>query len=130
MALVVIVSPLGRGQFEARLEGRVLVGSTTEPLLAAARVLLAEGAPPDTPIAMRHAGSEHDALRATVGRAARLTVEAGKDGCPRFARWRKAVGDAGNSPPVRRSGLEVRRQPSAPDALYGASTTQPSGAVP
>jgi len=64
----IVVSPLGHGRFEARLEGRVLCASTRQPLLDAARFLFGEGVPPDTRIAMRHEGSPHIALRSTVAR--------------------------------------------------------------
>ena len=127
--VTIIVTPLGRGQYEARLEGRVLVGSTTEPLLAAARALLAQGVAPETPIAMRHEGADHAALRSTVGKAVRLTVEAGKDGVPRFARFRKGREHIGEGPPIAFCGDPVPLQPSAPASLYEAVAAQPSEAV-
>src|SRR5262245_42822943 len=77
--LVVIVRPHwtkgGRytPKFEARL-GDHLLCISREPLLASARVLLAEGVDPTTPLAMRHEGQDHDALSSTVGAAAKLTV--------------------------------------------------------
>ena len=40
---VIEIRAIGRGRFEARHAGRVLIPSSTEPLLAAARRLLAEG---------------------------------------------------------------------------------------
>ena len=49
---------------------------------------------------MRHAGADCDALRSTVGAAAALTVEDGRDGTPRLRRW-KAHPRAAVSPPVR-----------------------------
>ena len=61
------------GRFVATLAGRQLCTSR-EPLLAASRVLLAEGANPETPIAARHAGADFDAMMSTVGAAAGLTV--------------------------------------------------------
>ena len=82
--------PPRSARFIARLgdEGRVL-GTFTAPLCGGARVLLAEGVPPETPVQMRHAGSATIALRSTVGRAASLTVnEETGDGKPRFAKWR------------------------------------------
>jgi hypothetical protein len=58
-----------QGLFDAYLDGRWLCRSHA-PLLSAARVLLAEGIPPETPIMMRHEGSETVSLRSTVGGAA------------------------------------------------------------
>ena len=57
----VVISPAHRrgericGQFVASLDGRRLCVSH-EPLLASARVLLAEGVDPETRIAIRHTG--------------------------------------------------------------------------
>ena len=73
------------GRFEARLDGRLLCRSR-QPLLDAARILLAEGCDPDERIVMRHAGSTVDALSAKVGVAAGLTVSE-SHGPPRFVRW-------------------------------------------
>ena len=68
--------------FEARLAGAVLCVSET-PLLDGARALLARSiAQPDDTIAMRHAGSHVDALRARVGVAAGLAIEDRPSGNP------------------------------------------------
>jgi hypothetical protein len=83
-------SPPRKARFIARLErpGRVL-GTFSDPLLGAARVLLSEGVPHETRLQMRHAGSGTIALTSTVGVAAGLTVkEETSDGKPRFAKWR------------------------------------------
>jgi hypothetical protein len=90
--ITIIVSPrnppLGRGRFEVRLGDRVILKSSRQPLLDAARVFLAEGVPPDTRIAMRHAGSDHDALSSTIGKAAGLTVaERDRGNGPYFEPW-------------------------------------------
>jgi len=93
------------GQFEARLDGR-LICISRQPLLDGARVLAAEGIDPATPIAMRHEGAAFDALRSTLGVAAKLTAEENEKVGPRFARWkpfpRSAVGA-----PMRFSGSAV-----------------------
>jgi len=83
------IKPIGRGMYRAWLGDRVLVRSTREPLLAGARVLLAEGVPAATRIGMRRAGSAEIALSSTVGGAARLTVieREGGNG-PVFERWK------------------------------------------
>ena len=84
-----VVEPaVGRpGYFAASLDGVGLCISR-EPLLSAARELIRHGAPPDTILAMRHAGSDHDALRGQLGALAKLTVQDGQDGAPRLRRWR------------------------------------------
>src|SRR6516165_7350665 len=77
-----------RGKFSAHvLDGRKLLSSSRQPLLAAARVLLAQGIPPETPLAMQHKGSATIAMTSTVGEAAKLTVEE-EPGGPRFRKWR------------------------------------------
>ena len=76
------------GMFTTMLEGEVLVESSAEPLLAAARTLIEQGVDPNITIAMQHPGSTTIALSSTIGVAARLTVEDGPNGCPRFRRWR------------------------------------------
>ena len=92
-----------QGQFEARLDGK-LICISHQPLLDGARVLLAENVDPATPIAMRHEGTAFDALRSTVGAAAKLTV--GRTGSDQVAPWkpfpRSAVGA-----PMRFSGSAV-----------------------
>lgn len=92
--------PLGRGRFEVRHGDRViLIRSSRQPLLDAARIFLAAGVPPDTRIAMRHAGADHDALRATVGKAAKLTVvERDRGNGPVFEQWNTERFTAETSP--------------------------------
>jgi len=72
---VLLASPLGHGRFMACLGERVILESSRQPLLDAARFLLGEGVTPDTRIAMRHQGSPHVALSSTVGKAAKLEVK-------------------------------------------------------
>jgi hypothetical protein len=63
--------------------GRVL-GAFSDPLCSS----LSEGLQPDTPLLLRHAGSDTVALRSTVGVAAGLRVsEETSDGKPRFTKW-------------------------------------------
>ncbi len=113
-----VVSPLGHGRFEARLGERVILGSSRQPLLDAARVLLAEGADPGARIQMRHAGAIHVALSSTVGKAAKLEVKEDTDG-PRFVPFYDRQQTRRNDSPVRFDEEAVPSQPSAPDALYG-----------
>src|SRR6266487_5266437 len=72
-------------RFEARLEGdaRILCVSH-QPFVDAARVLVAEGYDPTETLTMRHVGSTTIALTATLGAAAKLKVEEGANGGPRF----------------------------------------------
>jgi hypothetical protein len=111
---VIEVQPLGRGLFAARLDGRLLVASSRQPFLDAARILLA-GIRADHDrgrgdhhgdhdrgdhdrgrgdadhsidiIVMRH-GSGTESLRARLEVAARLTIEESDRRPPRFKRWR------------------------------------------
>lgn len=89
---------LNRGLYEAYLGERLICKSSYQPLLDAARVLLAEGVDPKAPIAMRHDGTTHMALSSTVGGAAKLTVEVDHGGIPRFGRFRKGQETAGGPP--------------------------------
>jgi hypothetical protein len=60
---------------------------STKPFLDAARRLIALGFDPGITLLMRHAGSETECLRATIGAAAALTVEDTKFG-PEFRHWK------------------------------------------
>jgi hypothetical protein len=74
--------------FDSTIDGRSIVHRSTTPFCDSARALLAEGVTPSTPISMAAAGADHDALRSTVGAAAKLTTtDATKDGKPRFVKW-------------------------------------------
>jgi hypothetical protein len=75
-----------RGRFDMYLDGRYL-GRSTTPLLTAARILLAEGVPPETPLEMRHQGSTTISPRSTIGVAAKLEVNN-----ERFAPYRPRKG--------------------------------------
>jgi hypothetical protein len=60
----------------------------------------ARGWPADAVLIMRHAGSDHDAIRGRLGALAKLPVEDGQDGVPRLRRGRPSQ-YVGVSPPVR-----------------------------
>jgi hypothetical protein len=71
-----------------------------QPLLDTARELLAVGYASDEVLQMRHAGSDVVAISATIGAAARLTVEGGPYG-PVFRPYRphpKAIARSGGGP--------------------------------
>src|SRR5262245_45037284 len=83
-AMILSVRPAKSGRFEARVGDRLLCTSR-QPLLDAARIMLAEGVDPATPLTMRHERSSTDSLSSTVGKAAKLTV--GEEPSPRFRPW-------------------------------------------
>jgi hypothetical protein len=88
MEVVIIATPLidKPGRFEARLaDGKLLCASTRQPLLDGARELLKHGVDPKVQVVMRHYNSTVDALKSTVGAAAKLTVD--DHGSPRFKKW-------------------------------------------
>jgi len=80
-------APRGAGRFEARLDGddHVLCVSRT-PFFDAARELVADSYDPNVTLFLRHAGSDTDCLRASLGTAASLTVEETPYG-PKVRRW-------------------------------------------
>jgi hypothetical protein len=53
-----------------------------------ARILLAEGVDPETSIVTGHVGDDFDAMRSTIGEAAKWTVEENEKIGPRFIRWK------------------------------------------
>jgi hypothetical protein len=55
---------------------RLLVGRSAQQTLDACRLLAGDGVDPSTRV-MRHEGRDYDALRSTIGAAAKLTVEEG-----------------------------------------------------
>ena len=86
--MIITVKPVDRyGTFAAYLGERLLVTSH-QPFLEAARVLLAEGVDPVTPMVMRHAGNQTDSLKGTVGAAAKLMVEETRTIGPVLRKWR------------------------------------------
>ena len=89
--VTVLVAPVGRGLYSATtLGGRKIVAASRTPLLAAARVLLAEGTPPATIIETRRPGGATWELRARIGLAAGLDVREGPYG-PKFVRYREPL---------------------------------------
>jgi len=116
MTLTVTTKVMGvtktRGQvFDAFVEGRKIVSRSTTPFLDACRQLMAEGADPKAKVVMRHEGADHDALRSTIGYAAKLTVKDNSVGAPVFAKWVPFA--APISPPMHSN--EVPGRVMAPD---------------
>src|SRR5262245_37742356 len=77
--------------FKAQIDGR-LICTSRQPLLDAARVLLAEGFDADTYLVMRHVGSADESLSASIGRAAQLTVEHSVYGKPVLRPYKGSLG--------------------------------------
>ena len=121
----IVISPAHRrgericGQFVASLDGRRLCVSP-EPLLASARVLLAEGIDPETPVAIRHAGADFDAMISTVGVAAALTVREGNKAGPTLVRW-KAFCRARIKAPMRQNERPVHDPVSDAERFHAGS---------
>jgi hypothetical protein len=109
------------GRFAAILEGRQLCVSR-EPLLAASRILLAEGMDPATPIIKRHAGSDFDAMRSTIGEAAKWTVRENETEGPYFVPYRAFPRDAVH-PPMRFEERPVSEAIKTPKPLSGATAS-------
>jgi hypothetical protein len=108
-----------RGQlFDGKIDGRFVVKRSTTPFCDAARVLLAEGVRPEAKLVMRHAGSAADALRSTVGVAAKLTVK-DNHGKPVFKRWQPYDGRQPMpvTSPVREADLAAPLVPSEPERV-------------
>jgi hypothetical protein len=111
------------GKFDVRHGDRLIVDASRTPFCDGARVLLAEGiAVPGDMLIMRHAGSDHDALKASVGVAAKLTVnESSGNGTPRFVPWRPMPSrPSAAGPPMRGKAEEAPGQPSGEDASLRA----------
>jgi Fe2+ transport system protein FeoA len=118
--IVVVVTPaLDRaGRYTARLQGdpELLVASSRQPLLDACRRLMELGFDPGAPVAMRHVGSGDDALRSTVGNAAKLVVSEGEHDGPRFRPWRASPFREG-SPSIAPSLAPEHPEPEAPKPI-------------
>ena len=91
MRIYLTVSPTRAGMFEGRIDDR-LICISRQPLLDAARVVLAEGFDPNTYLVMRHAGSPDDSLSARIGSAAQLTVEHTVYGKPVLRPYKGSLG--------------------------------------
>jgi hypothetical protein len=125
------------GRYQARVEGfGVILTSSRQPLLDGARELLKRGADPSTTLIMRRSEQGIDALRATVGAAAKLTVEEPPGGCaPQFRVWeaypRSDTQDeekrTGEQPPPKCGPVPDADLPQIPSSPLGPATNDDAG---
>jgi hypothetical protein len=100
------------------------VPASATPFLAGCRKLLNLGYDPRQRAVMRHLGADHDALSATIGAAAKLTVE--DDGAPRFRRWKSFLPREG-SPPIAQN--DRAAIPASEPARPGVDGARDMGAL-
>ncbi|MEI7806612.1 MAG: hypothetical protein WCI56_14940 [Hyphomicrobiales bacterium] len=113
--LTIIVTPTAKrpGLYEARLEdGCILVRATRQPFLDAARHLINLGRNPATMLTMRWAGSDTACLIASIGVAAKLTID--EHNGTAFAHWK----------PFLRSAVASRIAPAARASTKAMGTRQ------
>jgi hypothetical protein len=83
---ILVRSAKSSGYFEARVQGaELLLVTSRQPLLDAARALLAVGCDPEVVLEIRRPGATSWDLRAILRVAARLTVD--EHNGTRFAKW-------------------------------------------
>jgi hypothetical protein len=91
--------------FVGMVDGRRIIERSPQPFVDAARELLSEGIDPGTVLVMRYAGRTDDALKSTVGAAAKLTVLDTAQGKPVFRPWRPSPAIAGGPPVSGTAGI-------------------------
>lgn len=127
--VIVVSSTKSAGHFQAKLQqsNEVLVQNSRQPFVDAARVLVERGQDPNALLVMKHLGSDIVALRAPLGKAAKLTVEEGPHG-PRIVPVRTGPKTRVAAPPIA---PPVESAPDLPEAnpLTGAPATRETGDV-
>jgi hypothetical protein len=83
----ITAAPLTPGRYTVTLGDRLLIASARCPLLEAARLLLAEGTPPEVRIEMWHQRHNFASMTGTVGRLSALSVLENDRQSPRFAKF-------------------------------------------
>lgn len=114
--VTIIVAPTARraGHFEARLDGGcLLVRASRQPFLDAARKLIDLGLDPAAMMTMRRVGSQIDCLTASIGVAAKLTVD--EHNGTRFAKWKALPRSA---VPPRSAAIEHAATGVAPTTIF------------
>ena len=133
--VVIVVSPATnadgqrayskRGQpFNASIDGRIIVTASPTPFLDAARVLAAKGVDPAAIIVMRHQGANYDALRSTVGAAAKLRIKETNTGRPKFAwfvPWDHGAKASQGEAPIAQTDLAATYLPEPEAPASGAA---------
>jgi hypothetical protein len=126
LSLIIIVSPIkiSPGYFQARLADtdELLVGSSRQPFLDAARMLIENGHDPYAVLLMKHAGSNIVALKGRLSKAAKLGVEEGPTG-PRFVPFRTGPRTRVAAPPIAPSN-SASSTPAGHNPLTSAPATQ------
>jgi hypothetical protein len=128
--IIIVVSPTeSAGYFQAKLQGtdEVLVQKSRQPFLDAARVLVEKGYDPSVLLVMKHLGRDIIALRAPLGKAAKLTVEEGPHG-PRFVAFRTGPKTGVAAPPAAPRAEPAAHLPET-NSLTGAPATRETGDV-
>jgi hypothetical protein len=114
---LVVISPTGApDHYDAFVDGELVVNSTRQPFVDAARALLERGAASNSWLILRHADSDIDSLRAKVGVAAKLTVRDRADGVPTFRRLNPCQ-DSAPASPMRSREVAAGAVPAATGAL-------------
>jgi hypothetical protein len=122
---IILVPVNRRGRSSASLpEGLVLVDSSRQPFLDAARVLIAAGYDPDSWLEGWRPGATAFALRARLGIAAGLTVDETKTG---FAKW-KPFSSSAVASSIDHSEIPATTLAAAPSALLQPPLTEPRAA--
>jgi hypothetical protein len=89
MTYRVIIKPAGKGHFEYRVDGTLVQGRSSQPLLDACRQLKSMGADPAAFVALYHGDSPVWTVRTTVGKGAELTVsDPPSGGGPKFTKYK------------------------------------------
>jgi hypothetical protein len=133
LPIIILVSAIktSPGRFKAWLNSTdaLLVSSSRQPFMDSARTLLEKGYDPTVTLEMMHAGSNVVALRARLGKAARLSVEEGVNG-PRFVPFRNGLKSCVDAPPIA-FGTMAATHTLAEGARISEPSTQPDddGAV-
>jgi hypothetical protein len=97
-AIRLVVAPETAGRFTARLEstGEVIVTRTRQPLVDGARVLLAQGFDPGTPLTMRMEGKAYDSFQPVpICYWAKWTYKEGEKDALRRTAWMPLPADRG-----------------------------------
>jgi hypothetical protein len=117
-AMRLVVAPEAAGRFTARLEstGALLVTSTRQPLVDGARVLLAQGFDPATPLTMRMEGKSYDSFQPMpIAEWAKWTYKEREKGGLAVERWMpfaapRSEQKSGSEPSVAPEGRETENR--------------------